>query len=226
MKKALLITTVICGMMAATSFGQASQSLSFVPSGTIFNQNDTFTLDTFLTFAGYSSLGLSYWLETAPGTQSFFSITAETFLTFTDPTQPFWPNNFDFPMMHGVDTGYFATHNDLGGTVVDVTMPVPPGTYQVSHITFSITGATPGVCTFYTTTTNPRPSIVSDQGFNDNDLPRASFTITVVPEASTFALLALSGSGVGLLAYRRRRAALVLLSSQSHREKIFSEGAV
>ena len=71
MKKALLITTVICGMMAATSFGQASQSLSFVSSGTIFNQNDTFTLDTFLTFAGYSSLGLSYWLETAPGTQSF-----------------------------------------------------------------------------------------------------------------------------------------------------------
>src|ERR1700730_1112024 len=99
MKKALLITTIICGMMVAgTAFSQRSQSLSFVPSGTIFNQNDTFTLDTFLTFAGYNAVGMSYWLETAPGTQSFFHITAETFFTFTDPTQPGWPNEFDFPM--------------------------------------------------------------------------------------------------------------------------------
>ena len=114
MKKTLLITTIICGMMAAgTAFSQHTQSLSFLPSGTIFNQNDTFTLDTFLTFGGYSSPGLSYWLETAPGTQSFFSITAENFLTFTDPNHPFWPNNFDFVMTNGVDTGYFATHGDL-----------------------------------------------------------------------------------------------------------------
>src|ERR1700730_3018274 len=108
MKKTLLIT-IIYGMMAAgTAFSQHTQSLSFLPSGTIFNQNDTFTLDTFLTFGGYSSPGLSYWLETAPGTQSFFSITAENFLTFTDPNHPFWPNNFDFVMTNGVDTGYFA----------------------------------------------------------------------------------------------------------------------
>jgi hypothetical protein len=36
------------------------------------------------------------------------------------------------------------------------------------------------------------------------DLPRASFTITIVPEPSTFALLTLAGAGLALLAYLRR----------------------
>jgi hypothetical protein len=207
MKKTILIATMICGMIAGrTAFAQASQSMSFTPSGTIFNQNDTFTLDSFVTFSGYNAVGMSYWLETAPGTQSFFHITAETYLTFTDGTQPGWPNEFDFPMTNGVDAGMFATHNDLGGTLVDVSNPTPPGTYQVSHITFSITGAAPGTYTFFTTTTNPRPSVVSDSNFNDNNLPQASFTITVVPEPGTLALLALAGAGLGLVVYRRRTA--------------------
>ena len=106
-------------------------------------------------------------------------------------------------MTHGVDTGYFATHNDLGAAVHDVNMPVNPGTYQVSHITFSITGAAPGVYTFFTTTTTPRPSNVAS-GLDEFDIPRASFTITVVPEPSTFALSAFAGAVLGLLAYRCR----------------------
>jgi hypothetical protein len=203
MKKTLLITTIICGtMVAGTAFSQFSQSLSFTPSGTVFNTNDTFTLDTTLTYAGYSAYGLSYWLETAGGTQSFFHITAETYLTFTDATQPGWPNEFNYPMMHGVDTGYFATSNDLGGATNPPVL-VPPGTYQVSHISFSITGAAPGVYTFYSTTTGPRPSVVATEWFSEADLPRASFTITVVPEPSTFALLALAGAELALLAHRR-----------------------
>ena len=205
MKKTLLITTIICGMMeAGTGFSQGTQSLTLTPSGTVFMPNDTFTVDVTLTFAGYNSPYFSYWLETAPGTQSFFSITAETYLTFPVGNQSGWPNNFDFVMPNGVDTGMFATHNDLGGVVHDVTMPVPPGTYQVSHISFSIMGAAPGVYTFYTTSTGPRPSIVSDGGFNDRPIPRASFSITIVPEPRTFALLALAGAGLALLAYLRR----------------------
>ena len=170
--------------------------------------NDTFTVDVTLTYAGYSAYGPFYWLETAPGTQNFFRITAHDYFTFTDPDQPTLPNNFDFVMTNGVDTGQFATHYNLGATNNPLTL-VPPGTYLITHITFSITRAAPGVYTFYTTSTNPRPSIVTDDQFNDNAIPRASFMITVVPESSTFALLALTGAGVGFArVFAPRRVAL------------------
>ena len=115
-------------MAAGTAF--SSQSMSFTPSGTVFNTNDTFTLDSFVSFSGYSAVGMSYWLEVPGAAQSFFHITAETWLTFTDPTQPGEPNNFDFPMTNGVDAGMFATSNDLGATPQPLVL-VPPATYQV-----------------------------------------------------------------------------------------------
>jgi hypothetical protein len=192
MKKEILIT-IICGMMVVgTAFSQHTQSLQFIPSGSIFNQNDTFTVDTLLTFAGYSARAVSFWLETAVGAQGFFHITAEQHFVFDGDTGP---SEF-------VCGSFCITDRDLGG--VSQTL-IPPGTLDIAHISFSITNAAPGVYTFYSTTDNPHVSIVTDQDFNDNPIPQASFSITIVPEPSTFALLALTGIGVGFLAYRRWR---------------------
>ena len=53
---------------------------------------DTITLDISLTFAGYNSYGLSFWLEAQNGIASFLAHHSITYGTaFPDPTQN--PNN-------------------------------------------------------------------------------------------------------------------------------------
>jgi hypothetical protein len=195
MKKTLL-TAIICALIATSAvFGQQhTQSLQFIPSGSIFNQNDTFTVETLLTFSGYQAQAVSFWLETPVVGAGFFHITAEQHFVFNGDTGP-----SEFVC----GNSYCITDRDLGGGSQTL---VPPGTLDIAHISFSITNAAPGVYTFFSTTDNPRVSEVTDQNFMDNDIPQASFTITVVPEPSTFALLVLAGTGVGLLAYRRWRA--------------------
>ncbi len=209
MKKTLLIT-IVSAMMGIGGAAYGVQSLTFndlglgggdAISGT-YNSTDTFSFDVSLTFSGYTSTGLSFWLETATGFAGNLSITGVTYGTaFPDPTQTL-PDPAPFDVSSGASAGFMTEARDLGST--ENAGPVAAGTYFVAHITFSITGAAPGTYTLRSTITSPHTSEVTDSGFQDNSLGATSYTITIVPEPSTAALIALTLAGVGVIAHRRR----------------------
>ena len=203
--KKTLFATVICAMTATSPlFGQHMQSLRFSgPSSIDITTTNTFTLAVNLTFSGYSSPGFSYWLEVQSALAPFLTITDVTCFTFSCPPPGLTTIHFDT----GGDPGYSGEPDDLGGTT-NPNMPVPPGKYHVTDITFMLApGAPLGMYDLRSTTTSPRTSLVSDTQFNDNPLPAAHFTINIVPEPSTVALLSLAGISSGLVAYRRRKSA-------------------
>ena len=201
MKKTLL-AAIFCAMTATSPlFGQAHmQSLSFSGPSTIdITATNTFILRVDLTFSGYSAIGLSYWLEVQCALAPFLTITNVTHY----PPFPGGPDPVPISFITG-GPDYCGASAGLGGTAFP--NQVPPGTYHISDLTFMLAPGTPlGMYDLRSTTTTPRISSVSDTDFNDNPLPAAHFTINIVPEPSTVALLSLAGIGSGLMAYRRRK---------------------
>ncbi|MEP7015126.1 MAG: hypothetical protein ABI925_06780 [Verrucomicrobiota bacterium] len=226
MKKALLFT-IICAVTVSLSFGQSinpdpllqqtphvhTQSMSLTsPSAWI--PGTQVTLNVFLTFGGYDAYGLSYWLEVPTAIAPFLSITAVQYFTFNDPS-----NTFGLPIVFtdssGARPGYLTTHAGpptpgggtgvLGATTQPLTL-VPPGTYLITALTFSLANGLPlGSYTMYSTSILPRASEVTDPDFNDNDIPPAPFVFAVIPEPSTFALLIIALVPVALGRIRATR---------------------
>jgi hypothetical protein len=163
-----------------------AQALSF--SGPRFikrGTRSTFTVSTNLTFSGYGSYGLSYWLEVDDALARFIRITNATYFTFLDPTQTS-PVPFDSAV--GASPGYTTASRDLGATSQAIPQDVvPPGTYHITDITFALGSEAPlGTYRLRSTTLLPRRSETTDTDFQNNDLgPTSTFTFTIVAAPRT-----------------------------------------
>jgi hypothetical protein len=198
MKRTLLIA-LIGVTFACSAFAQGSASLSFSGPST-WVPGTSVTLAGQDTFSIGGSYGFSFWLQVNTPLAPFLTITGIVYYP------PFGGTNPPFPILFNIggDPGFTGEAPGLGGG--GFPNLIPDGSYHAMDITFALAAGAPlGTYTLRTTTANPRGSIQVTSDFGDFPLPQASFVFTVVPEPSTLALIALTGIGAGVMAYRRRK---------------------
>ncbi len=238
MKKLLIIAAIAVATVITGAPRASAQSANFsytgVPVAPLL-PGSSFTVDVFINFTSGGAInnlgGFSYWMWQSAGAGFPFAITNRD---VTNPPAGFTSIFTDlqsglvYPqIMDPINRNPNGTTNgtDLGALFNISLAPQPTGTYFVAHLTFSV-GAGAGAYTIANTTQatpgiGGRFSVITDSEGDTFNIANSPFTVTIVPEPSTFALL-----GIGLVSagacclsppqgQRLRRRGLFLANSSS-----------
>jgi hypothetical protein len=179
-----------------------SLNLNFVPGGPIMNNLNGFSL--WLANIGGAGMTLT---DRQIGASIFNDLQTSNFNLFGGAMGGGIPEILDPINRQGFAPPNNQVNTDLGA------LSGPPqltGNYFLMNLTFVATS--PGVSTIGSTTSSTpnvggRISVVNNSNGDTVNIPSSLFTVTVVPEPSSIALLCVGLMSAGVVAYRRRTAA-------------------
>ena len=194
--------------LCAVRTSRATISIAATPSTQTVSLGGTFTISLSLTVTQSSApanvTGFDLYLATSSANSGYFTVKAAA------ATGPFTSSGPASPESDPLSTAAAAgfVRNGLDQGFSGATVNTPTTSLALETLTLSVGANVPkGTYTFLTTSASNAGvyySDISDSGFNTYPVDTAgTFSITVVPEPSTWAL-GLLGGAVGLIAVRRR----------------------
>ena len=210
MMKLLPLSLLVALLLGLTSLTASAQSGTFsfddgvgTPNAGTYTAGSSFTFAINMAFTHGGNVanleGLSYWFEQQNPSAPFnFSITNRNATA----------SQFSFLQTPGIvfpQAMSPSSASDLGGGTQSGS-GVGDGTYLIANLTISISPtAAAGVYVIENTTTAGKTSLLSDDLGHTLAIPRATYTITVVPEPSAGWLLLSAFPLAAVFGYRRAR---------------------